>query len=236
MIQENSTAIQIILASTHTIFREGLRNLLHREPDLHVVAEAGEANEVLKLVGDTDPDIVLLDSTLRGLSAMKPQGGLKMLFGKAPTLLLGAAIDELDAAQALREGAGGFVLKESSTDLLIQGIRNIVQGQYWLGEEAMPDRWTALSRAAEYSRQSARLNVFGLTVRELEVVQQIVSGFSNKEIAAQLTISDDTVKHHLSNIFDKIGVYNRLELALFAIHHGLVGVSGRNGKVVRNDG
>ena len=80
------------------------------------------------------------------------------------------------------------------------------------------------------------IGIFGLTVRELEVVQQIVSGYSNKGIGAQLAISNDTVKHHLSNIFDKVGVYNRLELALFAIHHGLVGAAGQDRKQVRNEG
>jgi len=225
-LTEQNSSIEIVLASTETIFRAGLRNLLHREPDLHVLGEAGEAAEVLRLLGETQPDVVLLDSSLRGLSAMKPEGGLKTLFGKAPTLLLSSGNsgnEHVDAAEALREGAGGLVLRGASTDVLIQGIRNIVQGQYWLGDEALKDRWTALSRAADYSSQSIRSNLYGLTARELGVVQQIVSGFSNKEIAAQLAISEDTVKHHLSNIYDKVGVYNRLELALFAIHHGLVG-------------
>lgn len=231
MFQDNSESIQILLASTQTIFRAGLRNMLHLEPDLRVVAEADEADEVLKALGETNPDIVLLDWSLRGLSDMKPDGRLREIFGKAPTLLLSAAVEDVDPEEVLRAGAGGIVLKDSSTNLLVQGIRNIAQGQYWFGGEAMADRGAALNRALDISKQYSRLE-FGLTPREREVVQQVVCGCSNREIAGRLGISDDTVKHHLSNIFDKLGVYNRLELALFAIHHGLVGGSRRRKKPV----
>lgn len=235
MSQEDAVSIQVLLASTHTIFRAGLRNLLDRVPDLRVVGEAGEAVEVLRLVAETQPDVVLLDSSLRGLTAMKPHGVLRMLFSRTPTLLLSSAVENLDAAEALREGAGGLALKDSSAELLIQGIRNVAQGQYWLRGEAVSDRWTALSRAAQYARESQPKS-FGLTAREFEVVQHVVWGCSNKEIALQLSICDDTVKHHLSNIFNKIGVYNRLELALFAIHHGIGRGSRDSGKTIDNEG
>lgn len=236
LIQEDLPSIQILLASTHTIFRAGLRNLLHRERDLRVVGEAGEAEETLRLVGETDPDIVLLDCSLKGLSSMGPKGELKILFDKAPTLLLLEGSAGIDAAEALRAGAGGIVLKDSGSDLLIQGIRNLAYGQCRFEHESAVDRASTLSRTAETIRQSTHSNAFGLTARELEIVRKVVSGFSNREIAAQLSISDDTVKHHLSNIFNKVGAFNRLELALFAIHHGFSGGSGANGNQVRNEG
>jgi DNA-binding NarL/FixJ family response regulator len=230
---QNSEAIQILLAASPTIFRAGLRNLLHREPDLQVVSEASEATDLPKLVNETNPDIVLLDCSLRGLSAMKPCGHLKEIYDRARTLLLSAPEESLDAAEAMRDGAGGLVSKDSSSDLLIQGIRNLMTGSFWVGGEAIMDRFSAVSRASEFlNRQKS----FGLTRREIEVVAQIVSGYSNKEIAARLSISDDTVKHHLTNIFDKLGVYNRLELALFAIHHGLVGRSPTNNAIAKNEG
>lgn len=234
-MHDNLTAIDVFLASTHTIFRTGLRNLLNREPDLRVVGEAGEAVETLKLVEETNPDIVLLDWPLRGSPDVESLGGLKQIFEKAPTLLLSSAVENVDAAEALREGAGGLVLKDSGSNMLIEGIRNLAQGQYWIGNKAMADRGSALSRAVEYS-QPVQPKIFGLTTRELEVVQQIVSGYSNKEIAERLSISDDTVKHHLSNIFNKVGVYNRLELALFAIHHGLIRRSGQDVNSARIEG
>jgi two-component system, NarL family, nitrate/nitrite response regulator NarL len=222
--QENSTAIEVFLASTQTIFRAGLRQLLNREPDLTVVGEAGNAAEALALVEKTNPDVVLLDWPLRGLPRMRDLGGLKTLFNAVPTLLLSADVGNINAAEALLEGAGGLMFKNSSADMLIKGIRNIAQGQYWIGNEAMTDLLTALNRAAERSQLEAPKKTFGLTPRELEVIQKIVSGYSNKDIAGKLSITDDTVKHHLSNIFNKLGVFNRLELALFAIHHGLIGL------------
>jgi two-component system, NarL family, nitrate/nitrite response regulator NarL len=231
--EHNSEAIQILLASTPTIFRMGLRNLLQKEPDLRVVSEASEAMDIPRLVDETKPDIVLLDLSLRGLAALKPRGHLKAIFDSTRTLVLSATTENNDAAEALREGAGGFVFKNSSADLLIRGIRNLMNGGYWVGGEAMSDRFSALNRAAEFL---VRQKSFGLTRRELEVISQIVSGYSNKEVAVRLSISDDTVKHHLTNIFDKLGVYNRLELALFAIHHGLVGRSLNNGRLAGNEG
>jgi two-component system, NarL family, nitrate/nitrite response regulator NarL len=231
--EQNSETIQILLASTPTIFRAGLRNLLQREPDLLVVSEASEATDLPKLVSETNPDVILLDCSLRGLSAMAPRGHLKVIYDHARTLLLSAPEESIDAAEAMRNGAGGLVFKDSSADLLIQGIRNLMNGGYWVGGEAMSDHFTAVNRASEFM---IRQKSFGLTRREIEVVSQVVSGYSNKEIAARLSISDDTVKHHLTNIFDKLGVYNRLELALFAIHHGLVGRSPMNNAVAKNEG
>jgi two-component system, NarL family, nitrate/nitrite response regulator NarL len=229
LTQESVPAIQVLLASTQTIFRAGLRGLLDREPDMRVVGEASAATDVLRLIGETKPDIVLLDLPFRGLTDRGNFSPLRNLFGQTPTLLLSDKAGDPDAAQALREGAGGFVLKSSNSDVLIRGIRGILQGQYWLGSEQAVDSWTVSSRADTH--KAAEKNVsnskcFGLTGREMEVVQGIVSGFSNKELACFLSISDETVKHHLTNIFDKVGVYNRLELALFAIHHGLVGKTG----------
>ncbi|NLT68272.1 MAG: response regulator transcription factor [Acidobacteria bacterium] len=234
MYQEYSAAIGIFLASTHTIFRTGLRNLLSREPDLRIVGEAGEAAETVKLIEETNPDVLLLDWPLRGLAKDGQLGGLRMLFDKTRTLLLSSGAEHVDPAEALREGAGGLVLKNSGSDMLIQGIRNLAQGQYWVGDAATADRRTAVNRAAGHI-QPVQPKVFNLTARELEVVQEVVSGYSNREIADRLTISEDTVKHHLSNIFNKVGVYNRLELALFAIHHGLTRSLGRDGDSARNE-
>lgn len=220
--------IGIIMASTEKLFRAGLCGLLQCQPDLHVIAEAGDAIELAAIIEKAEADVMLLDFSLRGLPDMKNSGALKILFGRAPTLLLSSGNfnkDCLDSLEAVREGACGLVLKAASTDLLIQGIRNIAQGRYWLGGEAIENRSEMLVRAGEYAQPDVRPAFYGLTSRELDVVRQIVSGFSNREIAAQLAISEDTVKHHLSNIFDKIGVYNRLELALFAMHRGLVGAS-----------
>ena len=116
-----------------------------------------------------------------------------------------------------------MVLKETSTELLLKSIRSVVAGQYWVGREAVTDLVRVLRDLIPAAGEEAKKKAFGLTPRELEVVSAIVLGYTNKDIARKFTISEDTVKHHLTNIFDKVGVSNRLELALFSIEHRLVG-------------
>ena len=124
-------------------------------------------------------------------------------------------------------GARGIVLKDAPTDILLKSIRAVTDGKFWVGENSVTDLVEILrtylppAGGSSGGGKNPKKN-FGLTPRELEVVESIVSGFTNKEIAARYSISEQTVKHHLRNIFDKVGVYNRLELALFAINHRLV--------------
>jgi two-component system, NarL family, nitrate/nitrite response regulator NarL len=121
---------------------------------------------------------------------------------------------------ALQLGAAGVVLKTAPPDLLFKSIRAVILGQHWIGRECVSDLVQALRSYAE-APPAPRVR-FGLTPRELEITSAVVGGFSNKEIAKKFVLSEDTVKHHLTNIFDKVGASNRLELALFAVHHRLL--------------
>ena len=138
-----------------------------------------------------------------------------------------ASIEKEQIAQALQLGARGIVLKDAPTDILLKSIRAVTDGKFWVGENSVTDLVEILrtylppAGGSGGGGKNPKKN-FGLTPRELEVVESIVSGFTNKEIAARYSISEQTVKHHLRNIFDKVGVSNRLELALFAINHRLV--------------
>jgi len=128
--------------------------------------------------------------------------------------------DETYVLRCLRAGARGYVLKESAEGELIAAIRAVMAGEYWVGPSRVSDLATALRGLADPPSGIARKQ-FGLTPRELEIIGVILGGFSNNEIALRFSISEKTVKHHLTNIFDKLGVSNRLELALFALHHKL---------------
>jgi two-component system, NarL family, nitrate/nitrite response regulator NarL len=133
-------------------------------------------------------------------------------------IVLTAAVERIQIVQALQMGARGVVMKEAATQLLMKAIRTVMAGQYWIGREAVGD-------IVDYMRTSASgekpQRNYGLTKREMEILATIVAGLSNKEIARKFTLSEDTVKHHLTNIFDKVGVVSRLELALFAINNHL---------------
>jgi DNA-binding NarL/FixJ family response regulator len=138
------------------------------------------------------------------------------------TIVLTAGLDKDGLISALQHGARGIVLKESATKLLFQSIRCVMADQYWLGRENIEDVVDALKRLTSQMEDQTKRRRFGLTARELQVVAAAAAGESNKEISARLRVSEETIKHHLSNIFDKLGVFSRVELAVFAVNHGLM--------------
>lgn len=221
---ESAHPVRILIADDHPIFRDGLRRLLEADPGLTVVGEAADGIETLKLALKLKPDLLLLDL------AMPRQSGLdtlQELAGSCPhlrTIVLTAAVEKPEIVRALQLGARGVVMKEAATQLLLKSIRSVMKGEFWVGRDSVSDLVQFLREGARDTRLKEPVRKdFGLTRRELEIVAAIVGGFTNRDVAQKFSISEDTVKHHLTNIFDKLGVSNRLELALFAVHHQLVG-------------
>ncbi len=220
-MEKSVDSIRIVIADDHALFRDGLRMVLRAEPDLEVVGEAADGEETTQLARALKPDILLLDMAmprLRGLEVLKELADMPSL----RTIMLTASIEKRHILQALRLGACGVVLKESAAELLLKSIRAVWAGQLWLGREAVADVGEALRGLTPSFREKSRQQPFGLTPREREIVAAVASGYSNKEIAQKFSLSEDTVKHHLTNIFDKLGVSSRLELAMAAMHHRLV--------------
>ncbi|HEV2501169.1 MAG TPA: response regulator transcription factor [Terriglobia bacterium] len=212
----------IVIVDDHPTFRFGLRKLLDSDPGMRVVGEAADEAEAIRLVRELRPHILLLDLVLRHQSGLDVLRDLAAAGNHARTIILTAAIEKAEIAQALQLGARGIVLKESATELIIESIHSVMKGQYWVGRENMSDVVHLLNRLLPRTgAKNARQN-FGLTPREMEVVTAIVAGYSNKEIAHKFTLSEQTVKHHITNIFDKLGVSNRMELTLFAVSHHLI--------------
>src|SRR5262249_37087463 len=136
-------------------------------------------------------------------------------------ILLTAAAEKDQIVEALQLGARGVVLKDSATQILLKSIRAVMNGEYWVGRESVSNLVQYLRNLVDSSSVETRKKRYGLTPRELEIISAVVAGYANREIAEHFKISEDTVKHHLSNIFDKLGVSTRLELALFAVNQAL---------------
>lgn len=212
--------IRILIADDHPIVRDGLRRLLETEPDFRIVGQAADGAEAVKLARELSPDILLLDLAMPRLPGLEVLRELSTSSASVRTILLAAAVEKEQIVEALQMGARGVVLKESATQLLFKSIRTVMAGQYWVGREEVSDLVQTLRNLVSAGGRPDK--TFGLTPREMEIVATIVAGYTNRDIAKKFSLSEDTVKHHLTHIFDKLGVSNRVELAMFAVNHRLI--------------
>jgi len=222
MDSTRSQSVKILIADDHPIFRDGLRRLLESERGFKVVGEACDGFEAVDFVRTLKPEILLLDLAMprrHGLEALREISNSHA--GPVRVILLTAAAEREQIVEALQLGARGVVLKDCGTEILMKSIRSVLAGEYWVGREPVSNLMQYLRGLMDSSTKISRQRRFGLTPRELDIVSAVVAGYANKEIAEYFKISEDTVKHHLSNIFDKTGVSTRLELALFAVNQAL---------------
>jgi two-component system, NarL family, nitrate/nitrite response regulator NarL len=216
------TPIEIVIADDHPVFREGLRRLLESEEGFRVVSEACDGEETLRMVRQYKPRILLLDVSMPKGTGLDTLRALNQSGISTRTILLTAAIEKEQVLEALQLGARGIVLKDATLQVILKSIRCVNDDQFWVGQESVSDLIQALRRLMPQHRAQEAKRNFGLTSRELQVIALIVAGYTNKDLADKLGISEHTAKHHLTNVFDKLGVSNRLELVLFAINHQLV--------------
>ncbi len=218
--------IQILIAEETPIYGDGLRALLDEQPDFKVIGVATDGASAVKLSRERKPDVLLLNVKTSGNDGMGVLDELQALEVPVRPLLLATFLSGPDLLRALLLGAKGVVLKTSAPQALFDGIRGVMVGQYWIGAEMGANMMAALREYARSQRGTPPHGAFGLTPREREIIDTVVAGYSNAEIAKKFGLSEQTVKHHLSSIFDKVGVFNRLELALFAVNHKLVSDEG----------
>jgi DNA-binding NarL/FixJ family response regulator len=208
---------QVLIVDDHAIFRQGLRKLFDEHPEFNVVGEAASGAEAVTAVKNLSPDVLLLDLQLgdmTGLDVLRRLGtGLK-----TKTILLGADIQRADELTAILLGACGIVGKYSASETLFRSINVVMEGEMWVKREVIAEL-IGMLRSRDSSGDA--MGHFGLTTRELEIVKSVVQGMGNREISESLGISQFTVKHYMTRIFDKLLVANRVELALFATRQGL---------------
>ncbi len=215
--------IRVVIADDHPIVRDGLKKLLALEDDLEVVGEAGDGREVLERVQELEPDVLLLDLRMPNLDGLSALQALQQSNRSTRVIVLTASEDKNEFVQAMKLGCSGIVLKQTAPDLIVKSIRKVHAGEIWLDSHTTAAVMRQFSSPLDLAAagQTKTRERSPLSQREREIVALVAQGYKNKEMAEKMFISEQTVKNHLHNIFDKLGVSDRLELALYAIHKGL---------------
>jgi DNA-binding NarL/FixJ family response regulator len=216
-----SGMVKVLIADSHPQVRAAAREVLQANPKMKIVGQVEDGDETIIETLDLLPDLLLLDLTLPRLPGLEALRAIMSGVPQIHILLLSRQIRAQHIIEALQIDAKGIVLHERLATDLAPAIKRVCFGGYWLGSEPVEGLVQALHQLV-HEQASPEHKSYGLTRREVEVVRLIVDGCSNRDIASRFGLSEETVKRHLSNIFDKVGVSTRLELALFALANHLV--------------
>jgi two-component system, NarL family, nitrate/nitrite response regulator NarL len=213
--------IRVMLIEDHAMVRAGLRMLIEGRRGLVVVGEATNQADALALAAREQPDIILLDLDLGAENGLDLLPDLLATASQARVVILTGVRDGNEHRQAIRQGAMGLVLKEQAPDVLIKAIEKVHAGEVWLDRAMLAHVLSEMVAGAARPVSAEAARIATLTEREREVSALIDEGLKNKQISDRLSISETTVRHHLTSIFAKLGVESRLELVIFAHRHGL---------------
>ena len=211
---------RVVIVDDHTLFREGLKTILATEDDIEVVADLDSAEDIVELVWQTRPDLLLLDIRMPHGSGLDAIPAVLKISPTTHVLVLTASDEKEEHVRAFRLGAKGVILKDSARQTLMQAIRTVYRGEMWMDPRMSSALVDELSHMGGDPDVSVR-HENGLTERELEIVRLVASGYKNKEVGSSLSISERTVKTHLTNIFQKLGVRDRVGLVMYALKHGI---------------
>lgn len=216
--------IKILLVDDHAIVRQGLRSYIELQPDMQVIAEGGNGFEAISLATTTQPDVILLDLLMPGLDGVEATRKIMQNHPQSRILILTSFGDDRQIFPAISAGALGYLLKDIQPQDLITAIREVFQGKPQLHPDVVRRLMTAVSEnkpAPVHKWHELPKELHSLTEREREVLDQISRGLSNREIAEKMVISEKTVKTHVSNVLNKLGMEDRTRAAIWALKHGL---------------
>jgi two-component system NarL family response regulator len=212
--------IRVLIVDDHALFRRGLEMVLEQEPDIEVVGEASDGAEALTKAVDSTPDIVLLDVRMPKRTGLEACMEIKQLVPAARIIMLTVSDEEADLYEAVKNGASGYLLKDSSIDEVAQAVRVVAEGQSLISPSMavkLLDEFKEMSRTDREQVPTPRL-----TDRELEVLRLVATGLNNREVAKQLFISENTVKNHVRNILEKLQLHSRMEAVMYAVREKLL--------------
>lgn len=232
--------INILIVDDHPLFRSGIRWSLEQHPQFVIVGEASDGSEALRLADELSPDVILVDLSLPGMNGLEVARALKRRQPQAGVIILTMHQDDEQLFNAIRAGASAYCTKDIEPEQLIDTIVRVARGEYLINEMVLSRPFVA-SRVLDQFRELSRLDRTAsgffspLTPREIEILDCVARGYSNKEIAQVLNISDQTVKNHITSILRKLQVNDRTQAVIYALRHGWIkledtedGVSGTN--------
>ena len=214
-----ATPIRIMIVDDHAVIRTGLRMLIEQDQTMKVVAMAGTCSEALEHAASERPDIIVLDLVLGDEDGLSFLPELREKIPDSRVLILTGVQNPDSHRTAIRRGAMGIVLKEHAADLLLKAIKKVYEGEVWIDRSMMGMMIQEFSKPTLANPEEGKIDA--LTLREREVITLVGEGLKNKQIAERLFISETTVTHHLSSVFSKLDVSDRLELIIYAFRHGL---------------
>jgi two-component system response regulator DegU len=221
--------IRVLIADDHALLREGLRRILEMEPDLQVVGEAVDGRDAVQKTLELAPDVILMDINMPGGGGLEATRAIRERLPGASVIVLTIHDDDEYVVEMVNAGAKGYMLKDVEPARVIDAIHRVHEGESFIPSDLMAKVFRGFRRLAESSRRTpataekraAEAEKERLTPREQEILQQIVDGQTNKEIAGTLFISEKTVKNHVTNILRKLGLADRTQAAVYALRHGL---------------
>lgn len=220
---QSCVPIRVLIADNHPLVLEGFRRLISLENDIEITAEATDAEVLASLAEQAQPDVIMLELHMLGVDAMSAIEQIQRLSPRAKIVIFTGFEDRDKFVRAMRLGVAGVVLKTAPPQLVLKSIRKVHAGEVWLDSQttaAVMQRFASSAPADQHAVQREHDRTL-LSKREHEVVLLVAQGYRNKEIAERMFISEQTVKNHLHNVFDKLGVSDRLELALYVVSRGL---------------
>jgi two-component system response regulator DegU len=212
---------RVVIVDDHTLFREGLRSILGMEDDFEVIADVESAEDLVELMWETKPDVLLLDIRMPQGSGLDALPAVVRISPNTSVLVLTACDEMEEHVRAFKLGARGVVLKDSARQTLVQAIRSVCRGETWMDPRMRGVLVAELARSGSDSDELMINRDDGLTDRELEIVRLVAAGKKNKEVAEILAISERTVRTNLTSVFQKVGVRDRIGLVMYALRHGL---------------